>query len=429
MHRAGAWTTRGGLTRTLLPQTPPRPLEPPGTGRGAEGDGWSAATWAGAPRHQEHGCGRHSLPPPWPISGLGRPRLALVPLSQGRREPVRHPPARPRSAGPASVNHQAVCDSALAPQEAGPHADARDGPGSQAVAGRKQEAPPSQASGLPLGVSPGTPRPPGSSPTPDCQSPPSGPRTPRSAHPPRRDPHLEQCRVMAEQGGRASWSPSWLDERRRPAWQAPGGAGVAGRRAEHGNAGHAWWLQGLALPVGALRAQVCSAGGDLWGRGAGRARTGARGPAGESGGRLSYVAQRLAIPRPPPPGAVAVSSSCSLARVRPDGQSWTTGHRVYPQGEPPNLNSLVSVSGAAGDQCVGLFKHRELEALGAHRGGGRGGRHGSGLSTPGRPQASASASVSAMRWMRCAGLATNGPWAWAAPPAPHPLSKGTCSFS
>lgn len=241
------------------------------------------------------------------------------------------------------------------------------------MAGRKQEAPPSQASGLPLGVSPGTPRPPGSSPTPECQSPPSGPRTPRSAHPSRRDPHLEQYREMAEQGGRASSSPSCLDEHGRPAWQAPGGAGVAGRRAEHGNAGCAWWLLGLALPVGALRAQVCSAGGDLWGRGAGRAQTGPRGPASESGGRLSYMAQHLAIPRPPPPGAVPVPSSCSLARVRPDGQSWTTGHRVYPQGEPPNLNSLVSVSGATGDQCVGLFKHREPEALGAHWGGGRGG--------------------------------------------------------
>lgn len=60
---------------------------------------------------------------------------------------------------------------------------------------------------------------------------------------------------------------------------------------------------------------------------------------------LSQVPGPELLAASPPP--------CSLALVRPDGQSWATGSRVYPR-EPPNLNSLVSVSGTAGDQREGF---------------------------------------------------------------------------
>lgn len=272
------------------------------------------------------------------------------------------------------MNHRAACDSALTPQEAGPHADARDGPGSQAVAGRKQEAPPSQASGLPLGVSPGTPR---------LLDPPlpqtarahlQGPAPPGLPSLPAETPIWNSADKWQSRAGVPPRAPSWLNKHGCPPGKLREGqgsrAGIAGRRAEHGNAGRAWWLQGLALPVGALRAQVCRAGGDLWGIGAGRALTGAQGPTGESGGRLSYVAQHFAIPRPPPPGAIP--GPLLPAAWPGSGQMVSRGPQdteFIPRGSlKPKQFSL----GATGDQCGGL-NTENWRLWGPAGGGGRGG--------------------------------------------------------
>lgn len=328
MHRAGVWTARGaqgGLTRTLLPQTPPQPLEPPGTGRGAEGDGWSAATWAGAPTSRRAGLWPAQPTPALADLGAGKTQAGPRAPSQGKKEPVHHPPPRPHSAGPAGVNHRAVCDSALAPQEAGPHAAARDGPGSQAVAGRKQEAPPSRASGFPLERALGHADLLDPPPT-RLQGPPSGPHT-RSAHPPCRDPIWKQCRRMAEGAAVPPRAPSWLDKHGRPARQAPGGAGVVGRRAQPGNAGRAWRLQGLALPIRAL-GHRCAERGETFGEQGlgGPHRRERRTTVLQSGGRLSYMASHFAIPRPPPPGAVPVPSSLQPG---PGQARWSiVGHRI-----------------------------------------------------------------------------------------------------
>lgn len=87
-HRAGVWTTPGGLTRTRL-----RPLEPPGMGRGAEGDGWSAATWAGAPTSPRAGLWPAQTTPALADLGAGKTQAgprAPVPGEEGACPP---PPA------------------------------------------------------------------------------------------------------------------------------------------------------------------------------------------------------------------------------------------------------------------------------------------------------------------------------------------------
>lgn len=83
---------------------------------------------------------------------------------------------------------------------------------------------------------------------------------------------------------------------------------------------------------------------------------------GLEGGFRAQPQPKAHCPPSPPP--------CSLAQVRPDGQSRATGSRVYPGGGCPNLNSLVSVSGAASDRCMGFVYRQKTGGFGGHRGPG-----------------------------------------------------------
>lgn len=135
-------------------------FRPPGVSvapdTGEEGD-----SWAQAPTSLRQG---HSWNPPGVHGGQGQHTNLCPGPSQAPglgEEGAQPPPSRP-----GSVNHRAVSDSALAPQEARPMPIPGDGPGAQAVAGWRQEAPPRpgiRASSLtiPLRASPGAPRPPG----------------------------------------------------------------------------------------------------------------------------------------------------------------------------------------------------------------------------------------------------------------------------
>lgn len=108
--RAGFWT-RGEPTKKTGATGPVGVSDAPRDGKGAGGAAGQQPRGLRRPYHQ--GRGRDGHTPPWPTLGLGRPGPALVPRSRGRREPA-------PSAGLGGVNHRAVCDSALAPQEAGP---------------------------------------------------------------------------------------------------------------------------------------------------------------------------------------------------------------------------------------------------------------------------------------------------------------------